>query len=474
MKPRPNKKAHAALLLPIALAVTNAQATSVPATQNQAALGQLNILITQGRRPIQPNSPATIHTITRKELQARGARNLNQALALVPGLNVRNGAQGVPRIDIRGLRTRQIKLLINGIPYNSTYDGQFDPTQFPVAEIARIEVITGAPSVLYGDGAIAGVINVVTRKGRGPAHGSLSAETGLGGYRSTHANLAGSKGRWDYFVSVGRQVRHGFPLSHDFQATPYEDGGIRNNSDRRRKNAYANVGLRVTPDFKLGLTVSHVDGANGIPPSTQARSATDPFAHPVRYERIDGLNGNSVQLAGTFDPPGAWTSRFWVYYNRLGQTANRYDNAQYDSMSDPTIKGTYSLHSTSRITGLHDQVSYLWTQTNRLTFGVNGRRESWSQNGVIRDVSSSSGGGGGRRGSSADRLRRLSGPRVCKPCLAPCRSDARRGLQLATPRREHPGGDQRLCRNVLRRDAEAAAARLGVAPRTGAVHQPVV
>ncbi|MDY6878752.1 MAG: TonB-dependent receptor plug domain-containing protein [Thermodesulfobacteriota bacterium] len=41
---------------------------------------------------------------------------------------MRTGAQGIPRINLRGLRSRHVTLLLNGIPFNSTYDGQFDPS----------------------------------------------------------------------------------------------------------------------------------------------------------------------------------------------------------------------------------------------------------------------------------------------------------------------------------------------------------
>ncbi len=413
MSDLPSKSALRTGILLAALAAA-ASATAATTGGNEAndanTLGQLTIVIRKGRRPIQPDSVATRHTINRRQLQARGVRTLDQALALVPGLNVRNGAQGVPRIDIRGLRTRQIKLLINGVPFNSTYDGQFDPTQIPVDQIARIEVVTGAPSVLYGDGAIAGVINVITRKGSGPAHGSVAAEGGQDHDYSLHSTLSGARGRWDYFFSAGRQYRRGFRLSNKFQPTATEDGGLRNNSDWRRTSFYGNIGYQASADLKLGLTVSHVSGAYGIPPSTQT-SKTDPFAQPAHYDRVDNLSGYAVQLAGTYDPPGPWAGRFWAYHNQLGQTDSRFDNAHYDSMSDPSIKGTYRLDNSTRISGLHGQVSHIWANHSRLTFALNSRREDWRETGVIRDLPltkvGGSGGGGGGGGSGRYGLRQV-------------------------------------------------------------------
>jgi vitamin B12 transporter len=78
-------------------------------------------------------------------------------------LYVRYGADGTPRIDIRGLRTRNVLLFLDGVPLNSSLDGQFDAASIPVESIARIKVTRGGSSVLYGAGGNAGVINIITR-----------------------------------------------------------------------------------------------------------------------------------------------------------------------------------------------------------------------------------------------------------------------------------------------------------------------
>lgn len=143
-------------------------------------LGRVEV---SGAASVAPERVATRWVLTSQDIAARGARTLDEALALVPGLNVRTGAEGVPRIDIRGLRTRQIKLLIDGIPFNAAGDGQFDPTLIPVALIDSIVVTTGAASVLYGEGGTAGVVEIRTRSGRGALAGSAGLQAGSGGER---------------------------------------------------------------------------------------------------------------------------------------------------------------------------------------------------------------------------------------------------------------------------------------------------
>ncbi len=123
-------------------------------------------IVVSADRPVS-EAAATVRTIGPDEITSLGARTLDEALALVPGLNVRTGGDGVPRVDLRGLRTRQVTLLLNGIPLNATDDGQFDPGLISVEEIAEIKITGGTGSVLYGQGGLSGIINVLTRDGRG-------------------------------------------------------------------------------------------------------------------------------------------------------------------------------------------------------------------------------------------------------------------------------------------------------------------
>ncbi len=116
--------------------------------------------------------------LTRDIVEARGDRSLEQTLEVIPSLNIRYGGQGVPRIDLRGLRTRHIKFLVNGVPYNSTFDGQFDPTFIAASQVDRLKVVTSGISELYGAGAF-GVIDVLTRS-QHERHLKLNAEIGEG------------------------------------------------------------------------------------------------------------------------------------------------------------------------------------------------------------------------------------------------------------------------------------------------------
>ena len=86
-------------------------------------------------------SVGTVREITAMDIQAKGARTVDEALELLPGLDIRTGAEGIPRVNLRGFRSRHVLLMLDGIPLNSTFDGQFDPSLIPVENIAKIKVL---------------------------------------------------------------------------------------------------------------------------------------------------------------------------------------------------------------------------------------------------------------------------------------------------------------------------------------------
>lgn len=134
-----------------------------------AELGQVEISIATGNSTPLDRAPATATVISASEIQAMGARNLNEVLETVPGLHV--SLSSLSRLDsvysIRGIHTGlnpQVLLMLNGVPVQYNVQGG-RPTLFrlPITSIERVEVIRGPGSAVYGADAYAGVINVITK-----------------------------------------------------------------------------------------------------------------------------------------------------------------------------------------------------------------------------------------------------------------------------------------------------------------------
>ncbi|MEW9900638.1 TonB-dependent receptor [Chitinivorax sp. PXF-14] len=113
-------------------------------------------------------APAVASVITAEDFAATGARDLDDALRLVPGLHVSRGYLYDPVYVIRGVHSKfnpQVLLMINGIPITSPYlGGKGDGwSGYPLEHVSRIEVIRGPGSALYGADAFSGVINIITK-----------------------------------------------------------------------------------------------------------------------------------------------------------------------------------------------------------------------------------------------------------------------------------------------------------------------
>ena len=343
----------------------------------------------------------TTRRIGRAEIQARNARTLDEALRLIPGVYIRTGGDGTPRVDIRGFRSRHVLLLVNGVPVNSTADGQFDPARISTTPIREIKVSYSSSSVLYGDNALAAVIEITTVDGRPDASLDLSAgspEQGGGGGRFSR-----TVGRWSMTAAGAAHSTRGFHLPSSFAATTTEDGGRRDNSDRDRRELRGSLGYKVAPTISVGTEWSVGAGSYGLPPSA-ITNPNDIFAQAIRYERVEGYRSASGQLAVAIAPWQRFSLHGWVYRNAQREDRSRYDDATYSSMDDPLVQGTFQSREHTTVTGGTALGRLDLQRLGWLRLAVNQRREAFDSTGQIRDVSNTGagggGGGGGRGGGS--------------------------------------------------------------------------
>lgn len=119
---------------------------------------------------VQPRAlaPAVTTVLTSAEIEAAGAIDLEQALEIIPGIHVSTNGYN-PIYVVRGIASNynpQVLVLINNIPITNVFVGDRSQAwgSMPTANISRIEVIRGPGSALYGADAVAGVINIVTKR----------------------------------------------------------------------------------------------------------------------------------------------------------------------------------------------------------------------------------------------------------------------------------------------------------------------
>jgi vitamin B12 transporter len=161
-----------------------------------------------------PDVPAGVTVITQQDIQARGYTTLTQALSAVPGLGVvqAGGAGGQASVFIRGTNSEDVLVLIDGVPANdpSIANGAFNFGEDTLDDIARIEIVRGPMSGIYGSGAIGGVINLMTLQGAGKPRASIELAGGAPAQGQASATISGSTGKFDYALNGGLDEEAGF------------------------------------------------------------------------------------------------------------------------------------------------------------------------------------------------------------------------------------------------------------------------
>jgi len=128
------------------------------------------VSISTGTKQLLRKSPSTATVITAEDIAAMGATTVDEALESVPGLHVTRATVYSPNYGIRGILTDSnphVLMMVNGVPMTSVFQGNRNdiPVSLPTANVARIEVIRGPGSALYGADAFAGTINIITKTG---------------------------------------------------------------------------------------------------------------------------------------------------------------------------------------------------------------------------------------------------------------------------------------------------------------------
>ena len=142
------------------------------------------------------NTGKVIHKITQKELQQNAGKTVIEILNTIAGIDVKgvNSNPTEPRsINIRGGRSRQVLILIDGVPVTdqAAINQEFDLRLIAVHQIESIEILKGASSTLYGSGAATAVINIILKKASKDSI-SGSFETSLG--TNNTADSSGNRG----------------------------------------------------------------------------------------------------------------------------------------------------------------------------------------------------------------------------------------------------------------------------------------
>jgi vitamin B12 transporter len=346
----------------------NAASAQTP-SQTPANVDPLTVVVTanRGPTPIQ-RAGSAITVVGSEEISRTNPGSLVDVLRSVPGLDISEagGPGAVSSVRIRGANSGQTLVLLDGIRINdaSGPSGEFNFATLMPGLIDRIEVLRGPQSALYGSDAIGGVVNIITKRGRGPLQSFVRVEGGSYGTMSTSTGVSGSSGPWSYALGGGYQQsagfsRYGYRIGRitSQYGRPLDNDSLQRWSGLGKFGYDPGNGVRFEFGTLTSSTFSQYDSAFGKYPDTpnlgQSRF-TQVFAKAI-IDQPDNRLAHSLQ----------------VYFNRTERTSR--DVSYFDVGRTVSTSQSRSDFNSNRA-GLEYQGDVRLDSFGKLTFG--GRLES--------------------------------------------------------------------------------------------------
>ena len=188
---------------------------SAAASHAQDSAKTLNeVIVTATKTPIkQSETGKVVNVITQEQLQKSFGKSLGEVLNQQPGMII-NGADNNlgtnQTVYTRGAAAGNTLIMLDGVPLNdaSGISSEFDLNNFALDNIERIEILKGAQSTLYGSDAVAGVINIISKKG-GNKPFNFNADFSAGSYDTYKGavSISGTNGKGQtYFISYNKII----------------------------------------------------------------------------------------------------------------------------------------------------------------------------------------------------------------------------------------------------------------------------
>lgn len=268
--------------------------TTVASTEANGASESHVINVTANRMALlNLDTPAAMDVITDKDIMNSGAKNAFDAVNMVPGItSFSYGASGLEygamdsRVNIRGLERGSL-ILVNGVPMN--LNGKGGLSSIPTGSIARIEVLKGAASALYGSDAMSGVVNVITKT---PTKEGGSATIGVGNMGSQTYKI--NYGTPRFLIGIER----GFFGKQD-PSTPVRTDSVSHPRGyeyytARDKGNSLGIFMSGKLSDKVTLNFSRFEGKSAYAQLSTESNATNRNRHSTTYAYDDSKNNASL------------------------------------------------------------------------------------------------------------------------------------------------------------------------------------
>lgn len=302
---------------------------------------------------------SSITVITAKEIEQRQQTFLLDVLRSVPSIDVvqSGGPGGTTALFMRGANSAHTLVLLDGIELNdpSSPSGAFDFANLPTDNIERVEILRGPQSTLYGSRAMGGVINIITKRGKGDPTGFFSAQGGSFRTTTEKAGISGGTDRYNYSLGLSRFDSDGFSAAGKKYGNTENDG----NHNTSIKSL---LGITPTSNLTIDFIVNYLKNRTDLDNSGGVGGDD-----PNYVQKNEQLSLRSQADLTLFD--NRWQQRLGVSLNKLNrEVTNGIDAAHPSDLSLGTFDGRGVTVDWQHTLHLHE--------SNSLTLGIESKEET--------------------------------------------------------------------------------------------------
>ena len=283
-------------------------------------------VVVRGERPGLRGTVMESMDRTMLERVGAGANNVAETLDRLPSMASGSGSRGERIVSLRGFDQRQIIVTLDGVPIHVPYDGRIDLGKFPIGLVDRVTIVKGSGLLLFGPNGLGGAVDIASRRpGEWPPL-VLSTETSPF-YTQRFSPLASvSIGRIALLAGASFEQSHYFPLAKSFVPTFNEDGGRRENSDRKSYTVVAKARWEIDDHNDFSVGAWSLAGEYGTPPGV--------FDLTRRFWRWRDWHIHTYSITHAYQS-GYLMVDETAYVSFLGNTLDSFDNDLYNSQVLP-------------------------------------------------------------------------------------------------------------------------------------------
>ena len=273
--------------------------------------------------------------VTTDKLRSSPAPLLDQLLRETPSVSVRQNSRGEMELTVRGSDSRQVAVILDGVPLTLGWDHRTDPSLVPITGSEEVVIVRGLGSLLSGPNALGGTISVSQGSTGFPAGdrrawGGVGLDATAAFVTSIGASRTDSLGRGLLTTRAGMAYRQrdGVALASGITDLTARDG-LRTNSDLRATDAFASLRWRGRSGRSIGATFTGFDAVRGVPPEEHL-AAPRLWRYPHSTRGVAAISASSGAFATPF---GFATADISAGYNAGRQKIESFTSRTYATLN---------------------------------------------------------------------------------------------------------------------------------------------